>query len=269
MLSEDQVQVLTQLKLTRNQAKIYLTLAKSPPLNAIEISKTTNIPKEVIYRQMPKLLEKGLIEKIFETPSKFAAVPIKQALRSLLQQRSKETADVKTKTEQLICQFPSETEHVLSCPEPKIVLIPKGNRLLTFDRERLKMINESLDVVGSIKSLSDWVQTQPMLHKQLAARKVRIRAIVEETNNFEASQTNLKKHKILNNVDIGFSPSPLCTYLGIYDNKDVIVRLDTKADYPNSACLWTNNPCFVEMAKSHFEKLWSISMTAKAQQLTQ
>ncbi len=107
------------------------------------------------------------------------------------------------------------------------------------------MTNESLDIVGSIKGLSDWVQTQQMLYKQLIARKVKIRAIVQETNNPEANQTNLQKHKLLNHLNIGFSPSPLCTYLGIYDNKDV------------------------KRAKSHFEKLWNESTITKNQQLMQ
>src|SRR3990170_2406255 len=94
---QDQVEFLTHLGLTINQAKIYLALVQSRPCTANQISKSANLASEVVYRTMPKLQKMGLVERTVAVPTVFLAIPIKLAISILLAQRKQENADVEAK----------------------------------------------------------------------------------------------------------------------------------------------------------------------------
>lgn len=73
----DKVDLLVRLGVAPNQAKVYLALTGTSPSTANQISKATGIAPEVVYRAIPKLQEKGLVEKEITSPAKFQAIPIK------------------------------------------------------------------------------------------------------------------------------------------------------------------------------------------------
>ena len=157
MVLENPLEVLTQLNLSKNQAKIYLTLISNSPLNAVEISKAAALPKEVIYRQMPRLLEKGLVEKIVSIPSKFQATPLKNALENLLQQRSRQNSEIKKSVNRIIQKFSTNNKEKTSGQEQKMVLIPKGKRLEEFGKEKLLTTNFTLDTCVMGKRMMGWL----------------------------------------------------------------------------------------------------------------
>ena len=118
---EDQKKILTQLGLTPNQAKIYLTLAKTEKATASQIAQNTQIGREEIYRIMPKLQQIGLIETAFEKPAHYTAITEKTAIKILLEHRKQENNEIEQKTKDFLSTLmqrkqprPLETENKLT-----------------------------------------------------------------------------------------------------------------------------------------------------------
>ena len=95
MLSKEKgSELLTQIGLTKIQAKIYLTLLSLDEANARTLTRETNVPRQEVYRALDDLQKKGFIEKIIASPHKFKATPIDYALQILMikhTQQCKET----------------------------------------------------------------------------------------------------------------------------------------------------------------------------------
>ncbi len=71
--------------LSKNEARIYVYLAKFGAQKAQNISRSLALHRTETYKILKKLEEKGLICRMLEKPIKFAAVPIDKALANLVQ----------------------------------------------------------------------------------------------------------------------------------------------------------------------------------------
>lgn len=77
---EKAAEMLSDFGLTRNQAKVYIATAQLGLSSVGQISKLSKVRREDVYRVLPKLEKKGLIEKLLGTPTKIRATPIKKPL---------------------------------------------------------------------------------------------------------------------------------------------------------------------------------------------
>jgi sugar-specific transcriptional regulator TrmB len=68
--AEDDINALTALGLNLVQSKIYLTILRHNRISVGDISRITMIRREQVYRSIPKLQEKGLVEKELDKPIK-------------------------------------------------------------------------------------------------------------------------------------------------------------------------------------------------------
>jgi len=75
---------LSKFGLSKNEAKIFIYLAKFKEQKAQKISKSLSLHRTETYKILRKLEEKGLVCRILEKPIKFAAVEIDKALENLI-----------------------------------------------------------------------------------------------------------------------------------------------------------------------------------------
>ena len=106
-IQEDEVSTFQKLGLTRNQSKVYLSLAAfgEEKFSAGQVSKCCGVPREKIYKITSHLEEKGLISKILSKPTKFSAIPVKTCISILLQQQQNEYKELVTKSRMLAQKF--------------------------------------------------------------------------------------------------------------------------------------------------------------------
>ena len=97
-----QIELLTQLGLATNQAKIYLACANYKSSTVKQIAQTTNLANEVVYRTMPKLQKMGLVSKTLTFPTEYQATPVESAITTLLEKRKKENIQVHNKAKELL-----------------------------------------------------------------------------------------------------------------------------------------------------------------------
>jgi sugar-specific transcriptional regulator TrmB len=102
---KEEFEVLIGLGLTSRQSKIYLAIAGLEMATAKTISTVSGVRRENVYRIIPQLQEIGLIEKIIDTPIKFRAIEIKDAVLILLNQRIKQTDKLQKEAKIVIKNF--------------------------------------------------------------------------------------------------------------------------------------------------------------------
>ena len=78
-------ETLLNLGLSRNEAKVYLCLARTGKKKASEISRAVSLHRTETYRVLKGLEKKGLVSLVLEKPLKFVAVPFEKAITWLIE----------------------------------------------------------------------------------------------------------------------------------------------------------------------------------------
>jgi sugar-specific transcriptional regulator TrmB len=76
--------LLERFNLTHNEAKVYLFLGKYGTQTAIVISRTMKIPRTETYDLLMRLQRKGIVQTIIGHPTRYDAVPFRDATKTLL-----------------------------------------------------------------------------------------------------------------------------------------------------------------------------------------
>jgi sugar-specific transcriptional regulator TrmB len=78
---------LTRFKLSKNEVKVYLFLARCGSQKVQQISESIGIHRTEAYKVLRSLEAQGLIARILGKPMKFAALPLERVLENLIEER--------------------------------------------------------------------------------------------------------------------------------------------------------------------------------------
>jgi sugar-specific transcriptional regulator TrmB len=259
LISEKKLEALTELGLRSNQAKIFLSLVNNSPLTVRQISKSVNVPAELIYRTMPTLEKIGLVERIITAPVGFKAIPARTAVGILLKQRKKEYTEAQKMARQLIadCAKTGKT-HISS--EPTLILLPLGERLENAQIQFGNRIKERFCVVTHAARVHPKMVER---FTKILRRNIKVQVVVEEPESrdliFESFKMLLKN----GNFECRFYPSQISAIIALSDNNEVFICERTGGGFLDSRLYWSDNYAITGIAKAYFEKLWSDSTSAR------
>ena len=78
-------ETLMKLGLSKNEARVYLFLARAGEKKASEISEALSLHRTETYRILRDLEKRGLVSSVFEKPLKFIATPFEKAMDILIE----------------------------------------------------------------------------------------------------------------------------------------------------------------------------------------
>ena len=127
---EKEDQILIRLGLSKVQAKIYSTLLRMKSGSSATIAQASTITRQQIYREMPIMVDLGLVEKIVGSPTKYQATPIETSLKILQSKKAAELSDLDQATKLFLENYASikrnqtleETSHFVYASEKEIAL---------------------------------------------------------------------------------------------------------------------------------------------------
>jgi sugar-specific transcriptional regulator TrmB len=251
---EECIDTLMGLGLTLLQAKTYLGLVKLGVADVKTISKVANVARQDVYRITPKLQKWGLAEKIISTPTMYKAIPLKNGLLTLLQQKVDENAELKEKTRKLIDDFEENFSSGTTLQENPAEFIITSEKSL-FRKRIIKSINAaqtSKDSILTLEGFNTMLFNDKQKFKSALKRGVKFRIIVEEPENPQATQELL--HDLKNPFFmVKYIPSPASLCMMIFDDKEVHLRMAEGA-VPS---FWSNNPNIVNLSTRYFNGLWN------------
>ncbi len=262
---QDAIQTLTRLGPNLSQAKVYLALVQNGPATAKEISKTSGVNRQEIYRIMPKLQKLGLSEKIICTPTKWKATPIQDGLSILLERKKKETSELETKATKIINYIIESNERTeFQEKESHFVMIPKKEAIIRWIRTALDNTQTGNDVMGDLKSLNEIIYYLSENFTKAIKRGVNFRIILNKLENGKTVANIDQTFKNNPNFHVKYITGIPSVALGIYDKKIAIISTTPKD--PNEAPgLTSDNPVFVATLDNYFELLWKTAIEQKSE----
>jgi sugar-specific transcriptional regulator TrmB len=268
-ISDKMLNGLTSFGLTGNEAKVYLSLLQLSKASAAEIAKLANIPRQEVYRVLPRLEKIGLVEVIIDKPTKYLAISPHDVLKHLiglqketLERHLFELRRKKTELEDELKEVEGRSAGLVR-PEPiRFMLISGQNLINERIREMLqKATNEVLWIAPKAEIKHGVAVDRDRLLHNCTKRNVKVRIVTEidETNVDEVEKLS-KFCEIKHSLGV-------TSVATIVDHKELIIG---SAIYPveNSVGselmheLWTNDSSHINLMRDFFEKVWNIAVPA-------
>jgi sugar-specific transcriptional regulator TrmB len=249
--------ILVRFGLTTNQAKIYLTMVQSKADTIKAISKLSNIPLESIYRAMPGLEEKNIVEKILTVPTKYKFMPISEAIALLKTRDEQERRELYEEVEALNGVFSTKKPpNTALCEEDSETSLIQGfHAYVKKVDQALENAKYSFKGITYSKAFRNGMFNGNKYFEGLVRRGIKCRHLVYQSE--EVKLIELGDNHLLNNslwVRKFISPIPI--EMIIVDQKQLVIALTPQEMGKDYRGLCTTNPCLLAFADDYFELLW-------------
>ncbi len=253
--SEEATQTLHDLGLTIVQAKVYLTLAKSESLTISGIADISKVPRTDLYRVIKELEDRGIVERILAHPVQFKAIPLAECFLLLLQRRTENTNEYRSRAIKLLKDKRSQSNFIASkTKENRFILVP-SNRVVDRIAKAIDSAQSDIDLILSWSRFSRGAFVYLENMNRSLAKGVKCRIVFEKAEKERISPQQLQLLKSPNCQLKSINRLPK-TVLGIYDNREVFIVENPAAQLTASPALWSNNASLIALAKDFFETLW-------------
>jgi sugar-specific transcriptional regulator TrmB len=268
---EKNVETLIDFGLTRNQAKVYLAVAKLGLATVGKISKVSKVRREDVYRILPKLEKMGLVEKLLEKPTRIRATPVKEALSILIKHeeeasRNKVSA-LKAKTETFLKHF-ARTPRLEAEEKGHFALLPKRDSIMAKMLTMMQSAERELNIVFSRSQLMQFVYAFTEQIKETMEKGVKMR-VVSELPRREDALPRVVEERISpgDSIDLRYSDLPSSHYI-LADFKEALISTTGERNMAEQPCLWTNSDGLVGVFQGDFENLWHNAISWKIVETT-
>jgi sugar-specific transcriptional regulator TrmB len=256
--------------LTGNEAKVYLALLQLRQANARSIARLSNLPRQEIYRVLPRLEKLGMVEVIINKPTKFLAISPEDVLSELIKRQQEILAQQISKLHEKKNTLEKELKKLegksagLVQPEPIHFALISGRHLVNEKIQEMlqNAQTEVLWMSPKVEIRRAIIYDRDKMLRKCVQRKVKVRILTEiDRKNME------EVNRLSMFCEIRHTPG-VTTLITIVDDKQLIVGSAVHAS--NSLTgnelmheLWTNDSNHIRIMKDFFEKIWSGSKPAK------
>ncbi len=265
--SEKNVEMLIDFGLTRNQAKVYVAIARLRLASVGQISKASKVRREDVYRILPKLEKMGLAERLLGKPTKIRATPVEEAL-SILIKHEEDTARekvsaLKAKTETFLMQF---------ARAPRLEVEEKAHFVLLSNRESIigktvpmiKNARRNIDLVCSRNKLMQFIHEFAEQMTEAGKKNVKIRIVSEMPEHKDSIPRVIEEQTSPGiSLDLRYS-DPQSGHYMIVDYEEALISTTSTGNLAENPLLWTNSSSLVGVFQRSFENVWHNATSWKA-----
>lgn len=235
---------LTRLGLTENEAEVYLALLDLGSTNAGAIIKKTRLHRNIVYDNLDKLIEKGLVSFVtIKNIKQFETTPSKE-LKEYVKKRKEEVLN----EEKIVSQLVPQIEKIrISAERKQDATIFKGKRGLKTVLDEITKTKSELLVFGTGWGMKETLESYyEQWHSKLKLKKIKCRILLPENKRGNFLKPFVEKYLPENNV----MPSTIAVY------EDKVLNV-----------IWGEEPIAIlimsekasQSYKNFFELLWKIS----------
>ena len=251
---EKEDQILIRLGLSKVQAKIYYTLLRMKSGSSATIAQASTITRQQVYREMPIMVDLGLVEKIVGSPTKYQATPIETSLKILHAKKAAELLDLDQAANLFLENYASikrnqtleETNHFVYASEKEIAF----NK---YDKESANA-QISIEAIGPALENERGILRKKRFFLEKFKQGVQLRIVTEKLRKDREILNAIRQLQRSPLFEIRELPEKPPVQLAMYDRKRVnIVVPDACHKY---ADLWTDNASLRTLAINYFEYMW-------------
>ena len=207
-----------------------MVIARSGPSKTSVISSLSKVARPRVYRNLSKLENLGLVERIIENPIKYRGIPFEKGLLLLLETKTEQFKEIRAETRALL-HVPNADEKNNRKEFPHFVLIPKGRTVIDRINTAIEKTQQSMDLVLSWKRFSRGIASTFAESMENAwARNVKVRFILEQPLVNKTVKQLIQFCKEKSCAQVRFIHGCPSTVFGIYDNKEIFIIVFSKED---------------------------------------
>ena len=256
--SLDQLQSqFSKFGLTANQCKVYIFLGKYGSKTAPEVCRALKLPRTETYHLLTTLQNKGVVSATFQHPIKFAALPLSNAIKSMLNTEKERVKKLENQEQELtkiwesIPNFHNEPE---AAKEDKFQMLQGENQI--YGKINYMIINTKKDfqIIGGEKDFLKFYHANFL--EPLDKSELDLQILTNSSDRTlyvfdEIDRTNVKKIPSSAKGNICFV---------IKDNEEVLFFMkNSESGKENITAMWTNSEAMIYSKKLLFDLLWSKS----------
>ncbi|MBI2051068.1 MAG: hypothetical protein HYT31_04710 [Parcubacteria group bacterium] len=253
--NEKQLEILTELGLSKIQAILYLTSLKHGILSVLELSKITKINRQQIYSEAEKLVDLGIYELTRKQGRKY--IPANPAkLVKVGKKKIDETEKILTKLSVILPEFEAFSEP----KKNKVVVkyfqgLPKIKE--TYEEELAASKNtEVLSLAGSIDNIFEFFTESywDKWNKKFIKHDSRSRMLVHNSDIARKTAEDDKRYK---RETRWLQDFPLKVNIDVFNNTVLIVS------FHDEIAIWIESHMLAQSYRIMFNTLWEVAKPFK------
>jgi len=248
---------LSSFGLTSNQCKVYIFLGKYGSKTAPDVCRSLKIPRTETYKLLTSLQNKGMVSASFQHPIKFTAIPLVDAVHSLInteKERIKNLENQKSELNQLWNEIPEFHNEIQKTDEDRFQMLQGENQIHSKINNMLTTTNSKFLILGSEKDLIKFYHANFI--DTLSESKLGLKILTSSSQKTQYIFDNIKK----TNVRILSPEIEQCLCFLIKDNDEILFYLKNANSTTNEpTAMWTTSESMIYSKKLLFDSLWSDS----------
>lgn len=256
--SVDQLQdQFSKFGLTTNQCKVYIFLGKYGSKTAPEVCRALKLPRTETYHLLTTLQNKGIVSATFQHPIKFSALPLPNAIKSMVNTEKERIKKLEKQEEELtklwntIPNYHNEPE---VANEDKFQMLQGENQIYGKINDMIINSKKEFQIIGNEKDFLKFYHANFLepLDKSEIDLKILTNSSTRTLYVFdEIDRTNVKKIPATTNGNVCFV---------IKDNEEILFFMkNSESGKENITAMWTNSNAMILSKKLLFDLLWSKS----------
>ncbi len=248
---------LSSFGLTINQCKVYIYLGKYGSRTAPDVSKVLKLPRTETYKLLAALQNKGVVSASFQHPIQFSAIPLMDAIHSLInteKERIKKLESQKSELSKLWDNIPQFHNEVEKKDDDKFQILQGENQIHSKINDMIVNSKNELLIIGNEKDFLKFYQANFL--EPLDKSPVELKVLTNSSDKTlyvfdEMDRTNVKKLPTSINGNLCFV---------VKDDDEVLFYMKNyESGKEKVTALWTNSTTMIYSKKLLFSTLWSKS----------
>jgi len=256
--SVDQLQVqFSKYGLTANQCKVYIFLGKYGSNTAPDVCRALKLPRTETYHLLTTLQNKGVVSATFEHPIKFSAVPLSNAIKSMVDTEKERVKNLEIQEQELTKiweTIPTFHNEPIEAKEDKFQMLQGDNQIYGKINDMIINTKKDFKIIGNEKDFLKFYHANFL--EPLDKSNLELQILTDSSPRTlyvfdEIDKTNVKKMPNISNGNICFI---------IKDNEEILFFMkNSESGKENITAMWTNSEAMIYSKKLLFDLLWSKS----------
>lgn len=246
--------------LVRNEARVYLCLARTGERRASEIAEAILLHRTETYRILRDLEKKGLVYSVFEKPLKFMAVPLEKAVDLLIHAQKMKIEVLEKEKAGMVELWSTMPRHEVENSEKEVFqILEGGQQMILKANELLDKARVEVQIFASGEHLAQLYYSDFMDSLKRRSDELKFTLVTENS---------LKSRFFIQRMgwasgECRVVEANRLPFFMIIDRKGLLVAIqkseerssgiDKKAS--KTVALWTNYTAFVEILQMLFARL--------------
>ena len=254
----DDFNILSELGLSNNQIRIYLSLLKfGAPAKAFIIYQTSGVPRQDVYRVLFELQQLGIVEKKIATPNEFFAVEPKKAVSILIENKQQRISELSLKAE-IFSRKATERYCKLHPPANKdrFMLITEKQAIIHTIKETIEKTQQTFYCIAPKREFLPCLTILSESLNLIKNKSVKVRWITQMPNQADVARICdiLKENP---HIAVRCIAKTASVKFALSDEREIVLAVFEGGNFAETPALLTNSPAVISLARNYFDDCWA------------